>query len=476
MSPTASTSRSAAPPGARAAGLPQAAVVLLAVLAGAGALSACGTAPTSDLDAKGWAGDLRLLRDSIAAIHPNPYRDHGPDAWRRAVDSILAELPDMEPHEAALSVHRVAALASDGHTEPARFAAHPALRDAWLPLLFRRFTDGWFVRTGHRRYAGLFGRRIVRIGDLPVETVADRVRPYVSSDNRLGALDDVGDAMRLSAVLEAVGAVDAVGADVPIVAEDPATGERRTISVRPGEDSWVAEGWMDADDALTDAPDPLYRSIEANYGYRYRPADSLAYVWFGKIRDGEDETIEAFFARVFRDVGDRPVGRFVLDLRENAGGNLELSGPVLRGVLRSPRIDRPGRLFVVVGRDTYSAAMHLSVLLERHTHALFVGEPTGATPNHFGDTRTVTLPHSGIEVEISTLYWQNSDPRDDRPWITPDLRAPLSSRDFFAHRDPALERIRSLVVTDSLVRGFGEPMRRWRRARQARRWPPLGIR
>lgn len=437
--------------------------------------SACGPTESRNTDARGWVRDLQLLRDSIAAIHPNPYRNHDTDEWQATVDSIAALLPDLESHERALTVHRVAALASDGHTEPVSFAAHPSLRGAWLPLLFRRFTDGWYVRTGHRRYEELFGRRIVRLGDLRIETVADRVADYISSDNPIGALDDIGDAMRLSAVLEAVGAVDTVGAAVPVTVEDTA-GDERTVVAHSGDESWVTEGWVDADEVTTDAPDPLYRSIEANYGYRYLPVDRLAYVWFGEIRDEGDESIEEFFGRVFRDVKLRPARRFVLDLRENSGGNLDLNGPVLRGIIRAHRIDRPGRLFVVVGRDTYSAAMNLAVLLERHTHAIFVGEPTGATPNHFGDTRTITLPNSGIDVEISTLYWQNSDPRDDRPWITPDLRAPIASEHFFSHRDPAMERIRSFTVTVSLVRRFGDPLKRWRRSNQRYDWPPLGIR
>jgi len=413
--------------------------------------SACGPMESRDADVDGWARDLRLLRDSIAAL-----------------------LPDLEPHERALSVHRVSALAADGHTEPARFASHPSLRGEWLPLVLRRFSDGWFVRTGHRRYDAVFGRRIVRIGDLPIETVADRVGAYVSSDNRIGAFDDIGNAMRLSAVLAAVGAVDSVGADVPVTVEDTAEGEQ-TVFVRPGEQSWVTEEWMDADELTTDAPDPLYRSIESNYGYRYVRRDSMGYVWFGEIRDEGGDSIEEFFGRVFRDLEARSARRLVLDMRENAGGNLDLNGPVLRGVIQSGTIDRPGRFFVVIGRDTYSAAMNLAVLLERYTHALFVGEPTGATPNHFGDTRTITLPSSGIDVEISELYWQNSDPRDDRPWITPDLPAPLSSGHFFAHRDPVVERIRSFVATDSLVDAFGDPMQRWRRENQTGSWPPLGL-
>lgn len=454
--------------------------LVVALLAG---WAACGPSGDGSVDTAGWAEDLRMLRDSIHEIHPDPYRVHGPEEWQDALDSLVVRLPEMQIHEAALSVHRLAALAADGHTEPVRFAAHPFLRGAWLPLIFRRFADGWFVRTGHRRYAELFERRILRLGDLPVDTVASRARAFVSSDNRIGALDDVGNAMRVSAVLAAVGAVDSVGAPVEITVDgasrDSAESREpgRTVTVEPGIQSWVTDEWLDADEWTSAAPDPLYRSIESNYGYRYLPGDAVAYVWFGEIRDEEgQESIEDFFGRVLDEVSRRPVRRFVLDIRENPGGNLGLNGPVLHGVIRATSVDRPGRLFVVIGRDTYSAAMNLAVLLERHTHALFVGEPTGATPNHFGDTRTITLPHSGMEVEISALYWQNSDPRDHRPWIAPDLPAPLTSDDFFGRRDPALQAIRSFVATDSLRDSFGPPMARWRRPDQSRSWPPLDIR
>jgi hypothetical protein len=119
--------------------------------------------------------------------------------------------------------------------------------------------------------------------------------------------------------------------------------------------------------------------------------------------------------------------------------------------------------------------MNLAVLLERHTHALFVGTPTGATPNHFGDTRIVELPNSRIRVEISELYWQNSNPRDVRPWITPDLPVDPSAAAFIAERDPAMESILRFQATHSLVESFGSPMDRWRRAGQLQIevWPTL---
>ena len=58
-------------------------------------------------------------------------------------------------------------------------------------------------------------------------------------------------------------------------------------------------------------------------------------------------------------------------------------------------------------------------------------------------------------MRASTLWWQFSDPRDERPWIRPHISAATSSRDYLAGRDPALEAIlmppSTTTVTDASV-------------------------
>ena len=70
-----------------------------------------------------------------------------------------------------------------------------------------------------------------------------------------------------------------------------------------------------------------------------------------------------------------------------------------------------------------------------------MGEPTGGRPNLYGDTIPISLPNSGIEVLVSTIYWQASSADDTRPSIAPDIPSSLSSTDFFNGNDPALAAI-----------------------------------
>ena len=445
------------------------------------------SASSATADTVDWGSDVDLLVRSIQEIFPHPYREYDRGDWERAAEQVKRQLPHLGPAEATLELYRLLAMTGDGHTEAARL--HPSLRGPWLPVIFRRFADGWFVRTGDPAYEDLFGAELVALAGMPIDDAVGHARPYVSADNAIGLLDPVSNFLRNVAILRALGIVTSGPADVgsanetaypavPVTVADEA-GAERTIAVYPTHDAWVAADWVDADQLLSPGPLPLYRSLDGNYAFEWLPEEGLLYVVFNEVRDDEDldETIAEFFGRVFAFVKNHDVERFVLDLRENSGGNLDLNGPVLHGLIAAEKVNRPGHLFVVVGRDTYSAAMHLAVSLERHTYATFVGEPTGSRPNHYGDTREVELPASGLIVEISELYWQQSDPRDDRPWITPDLPAPLTFDDFLARRDPALEAVRSFVVSDSLAAAFGSPLLRWRRPSQLREqvWPAVSI-
>jgi hypothetical protein len=87
--------------------------------------------------------------------------------------------------------------------------------------------------------------------------------------------------------------------------------------------------------------------------------------------------------------------------------------------------------------------MNFASDLEQNTEVLFVGEPTGSRPNHYGDSVPFTLPNSGLVVNVSPQYLQDSTPDDTRPWIEPDIPVELSSDDYFNGHDPALEAILS---------------------------------
>ena len=62
-----------------------------------------------------------------------------------------------------------------------------------------------------------------------------------------------------------------------------------------------------------------------------------------------------------------------------------------------------------------------------------------------GEENEFKLPYSGVRGSISNRYWQDSDPWDERQWITPDLPVELTLDAYVEGHDPALERILELL-------------------------------
>jgi hypothetical protein len=118
-----------------------------------------------------------------------------------------------------------------------------------------------------------------------------------------------------------------------------------------------------------------------------------------------------------------------------------LNPPLIEGLIRSAKFRRPGNLFVIIGRGTFSAALNTSDELERRTTAILVGEPTSSPPNFVGESVQVVLPYTKWPVSISDLWWQTSLPMDYRVWLAPQIYAPPSAELFRTHRDPAREAI-----------------------------------
>jgi hypothetical protein len=196
---------------------------------------------------------------------------------------------------------------------------------------------------------------------------------------------------------------------------------------------------------------PLWlRNAGRPYWVEFVPADGTLYVAYRGVVDAEPGNVE-FWRHVFAMADSLPVERMVIDIRENSGGDSFFNRQVVRGIVARPALDDPDRLFVVLGRRTFSAAMNLALDLESWTNATFVGEPTGNATMFFGDHEQLVLPVGGLTVNVSTLPWHPDDPRDHRPFLAPDVYTPLTSGDYRANVDPAMRAILARAAGSSLA-------------------------
>jgi tetratricopeptide (TPR) repeat protein len=382
----------------------------------------------------GWRYDLALLAREVKRLHFAPFRHISRDEFDASVREIEAAVPASTDDDLAVRVMKLMARLGDGHTyAEAPFERHGRA----LPVLFEHFEDGIFVTAAAPGHEDLLWARVVRFDASPVERVFSALDQIVSRDNsqRLKAIGPRY--MRYPQLLKALGIVASPSrVDLAVVDRH---GRERVARLEAGASTDTVWARKPAD---VEADLPRYaRDRDDNYWFTYLAESRTVYFQYNAVAEKDGESIEAFAAKLFDFVDRNSVDRLVIDLRWNGGGNLHLSKPLLAGVAAARKVNQPGKLFVIAGRHTFSAAMVFAAQLERYTEAIFVGEPTGSSPNFVGETNFVELPWSRVTTSISNLYWQSSYATDRRTWIAPKIPVLPTFESYRAGLDPALEAI-----------------------------------
>jgi hypothetical protein len=184
------------------------------------------------------------------------------------------------------------------------------------------------------------------------------------------------------------------------------------------------------------------------YWFEHLVKDRTLYFQFNQIMNQphHEESFAQFSARMW-DYVDRNAGtisKFIIDLRYNNGGNGLLILPFLNQIIKRDFINKEGRLYVISGKKTYSAASILMYELAVHTRAILVGEPDGCGADLFSDSRHAgNLPNSGFPLWIASLQFTNRWPISNSEYFIPHFPAVFSSRDYFNGLDPAVDLILS---------------------------------
>ncbi|RYY91917.1 MAG: hypothetical protein EOO11_22020, partial [Chitinophagaceae bacterium] len=327
------------------------------------------------------------------------------------------------------------------------------------PFSMDLFPEGVFVRNAARRYAAIVGSRVLRVGSLPIDSVLRRMYSVVPAENEQFLAANLHYYLRLPELLQ--GLHIAPSAD-SVQLELEKNGQRSTVWVRAEATRElftrtvlsIPDDWVDAGPLRTGNTPLWMRHTDRLRDFDYDKKTATLYVRHSGVWEPEGETIAAFFTRVFRYADSVKAERFVLDLRLNGGGNNYLNKPVVTGIIRNTRINRFGHLFVLLGKHTFSAAQNLTNALEKYTEAVFIGEPTSERVNFWGDYRSEELPESRMEVRISYLWWQDSDPRDTRRQTAPLIAAPITFADYCAGHDPALAAVHSFREKEPVLERF----------------------
>ncbi len=394
-----------------------------------------------------WQEDLRFIQNTIHKDYSFLFVKTTKQEFDTRIEKLYNDIPNLELHEIKVGITRLIASFKYGHTGI-------YFKFQSLPFNLYEFKDGIYIQGVHKNYRKALGAKVLKINNIPIEEALEKIAPVVNAENsqffKAYGINYLGS----PEVLHVQKITKTLQNEVTLTLEKNGKVFTQSFTVmEDGEGVPTHHGFVHQDENWLDVRDqsttPLYlKDLDKIYYSEYLTEEKAMYVRHSRIRDEAEESTKDFYARVFDAVEQQDVDKLIIDLRLNGGGSNNLNKPIITGLIETEKINKIGKLFVIIGRRTFSACQNLVNELDNYTNVIFVGEPTAENINFWGDNRPVRLPNSGIDISLSYLWWQDKPALENAEWTAASVPVTMSFEEYANNQDPVLEAALTFNVPD----------------------------
>ena len=357
--------------------------------------------------------------------------------FEQLVSGSMQEAETMSLAELYLLASEATALADNGHTG---VSSTPVQREFnGVGVRYFHFLDGLYVVRASAEHESLVGGRVLEIDGQPIDALLAELKSYFGGTDGWRLLQAV---MLLESpeILHAAALAESPGGYTVMVQDQQGAVQEAELTAHtpqaaediPLRNSWMTleagalpdegDGWVRTLQDLSEDQLPLYLQ-QTDQRYLWMPIEGGGgYLRLQTMFNTEQQTMSAFFDENVRPLPDGSLDYLVVDLRSNSGGdftNLVESAKWLPG-----KVADDGRLYIVVGPRTFSAAADGAALLKYYggEKSLIVGAPMGGREQYWGEYgMPFILPNAGFQVHYATGYHDLANGCEEHPYCYPPV-------------------------------------------------------
>ncbi len=398
---------------------------------------------SQDLGRIDWNMDIDYLAKELPYRHFDFFTKKSKKEFKSGLENIKKNKDSLSDFAIAIKLQQLIASFGDSHTNLNFYQLLE--KDKILPVKANWFRNGFYILHTTPENSAILGKQIVNINGIPFATIVDSLSTLFTVDNQAMLKKNIPNFFICIQLLHYFGF--AQGEEIVLGLKNE-KGEIENHTILPGE--------LTRENRKQIIPDqiPLCYLNERSLFYEtYQEKELIYYIqynkcWskemelqFGKAENAEKmPTFASFEEKIFRTLTYESVKKIVFDIRLNGGGSSPQGTELIEKLAAHLRKNPDIKLYVIIGRNTFSSAILNAMDFKRLTNAIFIGEETSGKPNHFGQVQNFKLPNSGIAVTYSTKYFKRTD--DDSNSLKPDVLFETSYSDFLNGIDPAYEWVK----------------------------------
>lgn len=345
----------------------------------------------------------KLINDIFEVLekeHINLFHNISKARFEKEKQSFINNSNSLTEAEFEYEMRRLFALFKDSHTVYDGKKAKPLLLNARFNILNNKV----FV-SGDKQTGKEFFDKVVKINGVKIETIISKLKLIICHETNEWLLYKIANQLSNFNYYILLGIANAKDTTINI--------ETLTEDITLG---------LDYDK----------KAIQHNKPYDFKIIDNVLYIRYSQCKEDNEYPFENFVKDI-RIQTKNIIKKFILDVRDNTGGNSELLNP-LEVYLKSQNMKGA----VLINNGTFSSGRFAVARFKKNLQALLIGQPTGGATKSYGYTKSINI--DDIYFSASIRYWDFSDTFNYDGAIQPDILVKRRISDIANKADSTLEK------------------------------------
>jgi len=382
--------------------------------------------------------DIEYFGSWIAENHKNPFENISEQEFEENIRVLSERVGELGNVEVFTEMKKILASIGDSHTDMNYWNGYI------FPAVFEVFDGDLYIINAYESYEDALYTKVIGINGHSISYIFEQLATIIPHENEAWLFQMMPQYVQAPVYMQGLGLIPGEQSTSTVF-----TLEKENGDILEKEFDIYYHFQQDRPDYILSYDEErhvyLYNSErEGYYWYTYLGGDDKAvYFKYNVCTDMNSLSFEDFSREMFDEIKDKPVEKFIIDLRHNAGGNSEIIRPFLQD-LKDFIDDNPEtEIFVAIGSQTYSSGLMALFYLENEFSVTTIGQPTGGSPNAYGEVKSAELPNSKLPFHYSVKYFQFTD--DGAKTVIPDVMVSPTIEDFKNNDDIVLKHIMDMV-------------------------------